>query len=116
MRLAGMACLLLFCCLSFCSLSYAQDTSPHASDTLTIRVSTEFVVLDALVANKKTGNLIGNLQSSDFAVTPDFSSGWHIKFVYESPKSLDVVDLNVSTLDYGTLASTDIRLLLQVGY
>ena len=64
MRLAGIACLLLFCCLS-----YAQDASPHPDTPPTIRVSTEFVVLDALVANKKTGNLIGNLQSSDFALS-----------------------------------------------
>lgn len=55
------------------------------------------------------------LRSSDFIVTPDFSSVWHIKYVYERPKSLNVVDLAVITLDRGTVASTDIRLLLQFG-
>ena len=52
--------------------------------------------------------------AASFIVTPDLSSTWHVKYVYESPKSLDVVDLNVITLDQGTFASTDIRLLLQV--
>lgn len=55
------------------------------------------------------------LRSSDFVVTPDFSAMWHIKYVYDRPKSLNVVDLAVITLDRGTLASTDIRLLLQAG-
>jgi len=55
------------------------------------------------------------LRSSDFIVTPDFSSTWHIKYVYESQKSLNVVDLSVITLDHGIFASTDIRLLLPVG-
>jgi len=55
------------------------------------------------------------LRSEDFIVTPDLSSTWHVKYVYEGPKSLNVVDLNVVTLDQGTFASTDIRLLLQVG-
>ena len=78
------------------------------------------VLVDALLrspmTNRDAAKLMTQvLQSKDFVVTPDFSSGWHIKFVYQSPKSLDVVDLNVLTLDYGTLASTDIRLLLQVG-
>jgi hypothetical protein len=25
------------------------------------------------------------LQSNDFIVTPDFSSAWHIKYVYDRP-------------------------------
>ena len=40
---------------------------------------------------------------------------WHIKYVYDRPKSLNVVDLAVITMNRGTVASTDIRLLLQVG-
>ena len=55
------------------------------------------------------------LRSKDFIVTPDFSSMWHVKYVYDSPKSLNVVDLAIITLDHGTFASTDVRLLLQVG-
>ena len=55
------------------------------------------------------------LRSNDFIVIPDFSSTWHIKYVSDRPKSLNVVDLVVITLDDGTFASTDIRLLLQAG-
>jgi len=67
-----MRVVLLFLLLSFSSLSYAQDASPvQTNDPSTIRVSTQFVVLDALVENKKTGNLIGSLQSNDFALSED---------------------------------------------
>jgi hypothetical protein len=55
------------------------------------------------------------LRCDDFIVTPGFNSTWHIKYVYDPPKSLNVVDLAVTTLDLGTFASTDIRLVLQVG-
>src|SRR5258705_8898827 len=54
------------------------------------------------------------LRSNDFIVTPDFSSVWHIKYVYDRPKSLNVVDLAVITLDHGIFASTDIRLRLAI--
>jgi len=54
------------------------------------------------------------LRSNDFIVTPDFSSVWHIKYVYDRPKSLNVVDLAVITLDHGVFASTDIRLQLPI--
>lgn len=96
----------------------------HGDDTARAMLTsgtTLAVLIDALlrspITNRDAAKLMMRvLQSSDFTVTPDFSSGWHVKYVYESPKSLDVVDLNVLTLDYGTLASTDIRLLLQVGH
>jgi hypothetical protein len=53
------------------------------------------------------------LSCGDFIVTPDFSgSPSHLKYVYDLPKSLHVVDVAVATLDYGMLASTDIRLRL----
>ena len=53
------------------------------------------------------------LSSGDFIVTPDFvGSPSHLKYVYDPPKSLHVVDITVVTLDHGTLASTDIRLRL----
>src|SRR5712671_82344 len=54
------------------------------------------------------------LRSNDFIVTPDFGSVWHIKYVYDRPKSLNVVDLAVITLDHGIFASTDIRLMLAI--
>jgi hypothetical protein len=55
----------------------------------------------------------GALSSGDFIVTPDVSgSPSHLRYVYDPPKSLHVVDVNLITLDYGTLASTDIHLRL----
>jgi hypothetical protein len=36
-----------------------------------IRVSSQFVVLDALVENRKTGNLVDNLEAKDFQVAED---------------------------------------------
>jgi hypothetical protein len=53
------------------------------------------------------------LTSGDFIVTPDVSSSpSHLRYVYDPPKSLHVVDMIIVTLDHGTLASTDIRLRL----
>lgn len=96
----------------------------HGDDTartMLTKGTTLAVLIDALlrspIANRDASKMMMRvLHASDFTVTPDFSAGWHIKYVYESPRSLDVVDLNVMTLDYGTLASTDIRLLLQVSH
>jgi hypothetical protein len=50
--------------------------------------------------------------SGDFIITPDFGPVWHFKYYYDRPKSLHVVDIDVLTLDHGTIASTDIRLRL----
>lgn len=52
------------------------------------------------------------LSSGDFIVTPDFGSVWHLKYFYDRPKSLHVVDIAVIPLDLGTIVSTDIRLRL----
>jgi hypothetical protein len=52
------------------------------------------------------------LQSGDFIITPDFGAASHLKYVYDPPRSLHVVDVAVMTVDHGTLASTDIRLRL----
>jgi hypothetical protein len=75
--------------------------------------------LDALLHSPLTNRdavklMTQALRSNDFIVTPDFGSVWHIKYVYDRPKSLNVVDLAVITLDHGILASTDIRLLLAI--
>jgi len=51
------------------------------------------------------------LSIGDFIVTPDFGSPSHLKYFYDPPKSLHVVDIAVTTLN-GTIASTDIRLQL----
>ena len=51
------------------------------------------------------------LSFGDFIVTPGFGSPSHLKYYYDPPKSLHVVDIAVTTLN-GTIASTDIRLRL----
>jgi hypothetical protein len=52
------------------------------------------------------------LLSGDFIVTPEFGSVWHLKYFYDRPKSMRVVDIAVLTLEHGTIVSTDIRLRL----
>ena len=74
------------------------------------------VLIDALLRaplkNRDAVKLITRaLGSGDFIVTPDFGSPSHLKYFYDPPKSLHVVDIAVTTLD-GTIASTDIRLRL----
>ena len=75
------------------------------------------VLIDALLQSPLTNRdavklMTRALRSKDFIVTPDFSSMWHVKYVYDSPKSLNVVDLDVITLDHGAFSSTAIRLRL----
>ncbi|HKU04862.1 MAG TPA: hypothetical protein VJR30_02235 [Bradyrhizobium sp.] len=95
----------------------------HGDDTARAMLTngtTLAVLIDALLhsplGNRDAVKLMTRaLRSSDFVITPDFSSTWHIKYVYDRPKSLNVVDLAIITLDHGTVASTDIRLLLHAG-
>ena len=52
--------------------SHAQVSSPSSPETPpTIRVSSQFVMLDALIENKQTGSLPGNLQLTDFRLSED---------------------------------------------
>jgi len=76
-------------------------------------------IIDALLHSSLTNRdavklMTRALRSDDFIVTPDFSSVWHIKYIYDRPRSLNVVDLTVITLDHGNFPSTDIRLLLAI--
>ena len=95
----------------------------HGDDTTRAMLTngtTLAAMIDALLnsplSNRDATRLMTRaLRSKDFIVTPDLSSMWHIKYVYDRPKSLNVVDLAVITIDRGTFASTDIRLLLQIG-
>lgn len=95
----------------------------HGDDTARAMLTngtTLAAVIDAVLLSPLTNRdavklLTRALQSRDFMVTPDFSTAWHIKYVYERPKSLNVVDMAVITLDRGTYASTDIRMSLPVG-
>jgi hypothetical protein len=54
------------------------------------------------------------LSLGDFIVTPDFGPVWNIKYYYDRPKSLHVIDIGVVTRDYGAIASTEIHLRLMV--
>jgi hypothetical protein len=71
-------------------------------------------LLRAPLRNSDAVKLIKRARGSgDFIVTPDLSrSPSHLRYVYDPPKSLHVVDVNLITLDHGTLASTDIHLRL----
>ena len=51
---------------------HAQISSPSSADSPpTIRVSSQFVMLDALIENKQAGSLPGNLQLTDFRLSED---------------------------------------------
>lgn len=49
-----------------------------------------------------------------FIVTPDFGSPSHLKYLYDAPSSLHVLDMAIVTLR-GTIVITDIRLRLTLG-
>jgi VWFA-related protein len=52
--------------------SYAQVSSPSSPETPpTIRVSSQFVMLDALIENKQAVSFPGNLQLNDFRLSED---------------------------------------------
>jgi hypothetical protein len=74
-------------------------------------------LIDALLRsplkNRDAVKLITSaLSSGDFIVAPDLGFTWHFKYFYDPPRSLHVVDVDVLTLDRGTIASTDIHLRL----
>ena len=76
-------------------------------------------LIDALLCSRLTNReaiklITRALSSGDFIVTPDLGNVWHLKYFYDRPKSLHVVDLAVATLDRGTIASTDISLRLML--
>jgi len=62
----------LFFFLLFSWHSFAQSPqAPAMESTPLLRVSTEFVVLDALVENKRTSVLLGTLEAKDFRLSED---------------------------------------------
>ena len=74
------------------------------------------ILIDALLRsplkNRDAVKLITRaLSSGDFIVAPDLGSVSHLKYYYDPPMSLHVVDIGIMTLN-GTVASTDIRLRL----
>jgi hypothetical protein len=54
------------------------------------------------------------LSAGDFAIAPPFGPVSHLKYVYDAPKSLRVIDIAVMTPDRGIIASTDIHLRLKL--
>ena len=55
------------------------------------------------------------LGSGDFVVIPEFGSPSHLRYIYDGPKSIHVVDVAVATLEHGTLSSSEIYLRLASG-
>ena len=92
----------------------------HGDDLARVMLNDGFslaILIDALLRsplkNRDAVKLITRtLSSGDFIVTPDFGSPSHLKYFYDRPKSLQVVDIGVMTPGHGTIASTDIRLRL----
>ena len=92
----------------------------HGDDLARVMLNDGFslaILIDALLRsplkNRDAVTLITRaLGSGDFNVTPDLGSCSHLKYFYDRPKSLHVVDIAVMTPDHGTIASTDIRLRL----
>jgi len=55
----------LICCATVLPIGLLAQTSP-ADEVITLRVSTQFVLLDACIVRKKTGEPIGDLNMDDF--------------------------------------------------
>ncbi len=87
----------------------------HGDDLARVMLNDGFSLAILIVSplkNRDAVKLITRaLSSDDFIVTPDLGSVSHLKYFYDRPKSLHVVDIAVLTL-HGTVASTDIRLRL----
>jgi hypothetical protein len=65
------------------------------------------------IANRDAVRLISKaIESSDFILSPDIGPLWHVKYLYDRPGSMTVVDMVVSTPE-ATFASTDISLRLR---
>ncbi|MBR0777864.1 hypothetical protein JQ625_23770 [Bradyrhizobium diazoefficiens] len=84
------------------------------NDGLSLAVLIDSLLLPPM-SNRDAVKLITQaLSSVDFIVTPDFGLVWNIKYFYDRPKSLHVIDVSVVTPDHGAIASTDIYLRLML--
>lgn len=64
------------------------------------------------MSNKEAVRMVARaFESGDFVVTPDVGPLWHVKYVYDRPRSMTVTDMVVLTPDR-TLRSTEITLRL----
>jgi hypothetical protein len=82
------------------------------NDGLSLAALIDALLCSPLKNREAVKLIIGALGSGDFIVTPDFGCPSHLRYFYDRPKSLHVVDIAVMTLDHGAIASTDIRLRL----
>ena len=82
-------------------------------DGMTLAVLID-ALLHAQLRNHDAAKLMNSaLQSGDFDITPDFTTGMsHVKYVYDLPRSLQMVDIVMLTRDR-SFASTEIRLRLR---
>ena len=83
-----------------------MNLNDRAGDRARVRLNdgvSVAVLIDALLCsplkNRDLVKLISRaLRFGDFIVTPDFGSPSHLKYFYDPPKSLHVVDIAVVTL------------------
>lgn len=82
-------------------------------DGMTLAVLID-ALLHAQLRNRDAAKLMSAaLQSGDFDITPDFTARMsHLKYVYDSPRSFEMVDVVMLTKDR-SFASTEIRLRLR---
>ena len=82
-------------------------------DGMTLAVLID-ALLHAQLRNRDAAKLMSvALQSGDFDITPDFTAGMsHLKYVYDPPRSFEMVDVVMLTKDR-SFASTEIRLRLR---
>jgi VWFA-related protein len=85
----NVAAILALCLICAAPAAGRQDSQaaprPADSEDHVIRVASQSVLVDALVENKKTGNLIGNLGAADFVIEED---GQRQRIIYFSQDRL----------------------------
>ncbi|MGR4930612.1 hypothetical protein ACIPUD_27970 [Bradyrhizobium sp. CAR08] len=82
------------------------------NDGMSLAVLIDTLLRSSMVNREAIKLITRMLNSGDFIITPEFGAVWHLKFLYDRPKSLHVVDIAVETLEHGTVVSTGIRLRL----
>ncbi|MCS3897382.1 hypothetical protein CT676_39075 [Bradyrhizobium sp. MOS001] len=83
-------------------------------DGLSLAVLIDALLLSPMKNHDAVKLITRVLNLGDFVITPDFGPVWTLKYFYDRPKSLHVVDVGVVTRDYGAIASTDIHLRLMI--
>ena len=84
------------------------------NDGLSLAVLIDVLLLSPMKNHDAIKLITRALSFGDFIITPDFGPVWTLKYFYDRPKSLHVIDVGVVTRDYGAIASTDIHLRLMI--